>query len=132
MIALIQRALNQEKLNLLGFSHGSQIGKQYIERYREKIGRFVLDGILDYSTSARDMNTADSQAYENSLMDYFEWCNDTAECNDIISSAEPAAEDTSELFDRTVTRLEGEQLPAANCTAGGEKQCAHSNDDLPL
>ena len=43
----VRAALGAEKLNFYGFSYGTYLGQVYATRYPSRVGRFVLDGVID-------------------------------------------------------------------------------------
>lgn len=44
---LLREALGEEKLNYLGLSYGSYLGTTYANLFPERVGRVVVDGVLD-------------------------------------------------------------------------------------
>ncbi|KAJ3100502.1 hypothetical protein HDU97_002184 [Phlyctochytrium planicorne] len=44
---LIREALGQELMNYMGYSYGTFLGMTYANMFPEKIGRFVIDGVVD-------------------------------------------------------------------------------------
>lgn len=44
---IIRAVLGETKLNFLGFSYGSMLGLTYASYFPKKVGRFVLDGVVD-------------------------------------------------------------------------------------
>ncbi|RZU52359.1 alpha/beta hydrolase family protein [Krasilnikovia cinnamomea] len=44
---VIRAALGAPKLSFLGYSQGSYLGAQYLQRFPERAGRFVLDSVVD-------------------------------------------------------------------------------------
>lgn len=44
---LLRQALGDDKLNYLGFSYGSYLGTTYANLFPERVGRMVIDGVLD-------------------------------------------------------------------------------------
>ena len=43
----IRAALGAERLNFYGYSYGTYLGEVYATRYPQRVGRFVLDGVVD-------------------------------------------------------------------------------------
>ncbi|KAK6435699.1 hypothetical protein LTR95_008111 [Oleoguttula sp. CCFEE 5521] len=77
----VRLALDNEPMNFLGFSHGTQLGSQYAELYPHNIRAMVLDANLDHSqTSPIYAWETESQGYENTLLQFFAWCKDTPAC----------------------------------------------------
>jgi pimeloyl-ACP methyl ester carboxylesterase len=46
-LELMRQAVGDEQLNFLGFSYGSYVGAMYANRYPDRVGAVVVDGILD-------------------------------------------------------------------------------------
>ncbi|MET0840199.1 MAG: alpha/beta hydrolase [Marmoricola sp.] len=44
---LIREALGEEKISYYGFSYGTYLGQVYATRYPSRVGRFVLDGVVN-------------------------------------------------------------------------------------
>ncbi len=44
---VLRAAVGDESLNYLGFSYGTYLGSLYADTYPERVGRFVLDGVMD-------------------------------------------------------------------------------------
>jgi pimeloyl-ACP methyl ester carboxylesterase len=47
----IRAALRERRLNFYGYSYGSYLGQVYATRYPTRVGRFVLDGVLNRTGS---------------------------------------------------------------------------------
>ena len=45
----VRQALGQEKLSYLGYSYGTVLGGTYAALFPDKVGRMVLDGVLDFN-----------------------------------------------------------------------------------
>ena len=45
----VRRALGQEKLSYLGFLYGTVLGGTYAALFPDRVGRMVLDGVLDFN-----------------------------------------------------------------------------------
>ena len=71
----ILRAVDgQQALTYLGFSYGTYLGATYAELFPTNTGRLVLDGAVDPSLSAEDLNLGQAKAFEASLRAYVEEC----------------------------------------------------------
>ena len=71
----ILRAVDgQQALTYLGFSYGTYLGATYAELFPANTGRLVLDGAVDPSLSAEDLNLGQAKAFEASLRAYVEEC----------------------------------------------------------
>ncbi|ANW18268.1 alpha/beta hydrolase [Streptomyces clavuligerus] len=70
---LIRRALGDEKLHYLGFSYGTELGAVYAHLFPSRVGRLVLDGVVDPSAdfvgSARNQVIGFQRALENYFTD---------------------------------------------------------------
>ncbi len=92
----------------MGFSYGTQLGSQYAELFPERVGRMVLDGILDHSQHEFDALITEASAFEDTFTSVAEWCNTTTECalykRDILS-----------IFDETVDKANKNPIPAPGC-----------------
>jgi pimeloyl-ACP methyl ester carboxylesterase len=74
----VRQALGQEKLSYLGYSYGSVLGGTYAALFPDKVGRMVLDGVLDFNDyyssdkdPALDIGDADL-----ALHNFFQACHD--------------------------------------------------------
>ncbi|KAI9344875.1 TAP-like protein-domain-containing protein [Obelidium mucronatum] len=47
---LIRQALGEDVLNYWGFSYGSFLGTVYSQMFPDRVGRFVIDGVMDATT----------------------------------------------------------------------------------
>ncbi|GAB7354919.1 hypothetical protein MBLNU459_g5546t1 [Dothideomycetes sp. NU459] len=107
-IEAIRVALGKEPLNYLGFSYGTQLGMAYAELYPENIRSMVLDGVLDHSQTETDMFMTESQAFEEELDRFFDWCNTTSECA-------LQGQDAPRLFDELINSATKRPIPAPGC-----------------
>ncbi|MCH8560283.1 alpha/beta hydrolase [Nesterenkonia sp. DZ6] len=88
---VIRAVLGQDELNYLGFSYGTKLGMTYAEHYGERVGRFVLDGMLDVSIDAHELNKGQALGFEVALENYAQWCTEQATC--------PAGDTVDEVVD---------------------------------
>ncbi|MFC5930948.1 alpha/beta hydrolase [Cryobacterium melibiosiphilum] len=77
---LLRATLGDDALNYLGYSYGTFLGATYAELYPDKVGRLVLDGALDPSTSNFDVTKTQAVGFENALRAYLDGCLAEAEC----------------------------------------------------
>ncbi|PHH92347.1 hypothetical protein CDD83_7725 [Cordyceps sp. RAO-2017] len=119
---LIRQALGDEKLNFMGFSYGTQLGSQYAELFPERVGRMVLDGVLDHSQNDIDGLMTETVTLENSFDRFCSWCNGTSRC--VFHGQNLPA-----IFDAMVNQANEKPIPAPGCrsvheaTAGGGQAC---------
>jgi pimeloyl-ACP methyl ester carboxylesterase len=69
----VRIALDNEPLNMVGLSYGSQIGAQYAQLFPKNIRTLVLDGVLQHSQSESANIFTESLAYSLSLSHFFAW-----------------------------------------------------------
>lgn len=79
---VIRASLAEQKLNYLGASYGTLLGAEYAGFYPDRVGRFVLDGALDPSTSNAELSRVQAIGFENALRSYMKAClaGDTGDC----------------------------------------------------
>ncbi|MDR5700269.1 alpha/beta hydrolase [Agromyces aerolatus] len=94
---LLRAVLGDEKLNYLGYSYGTFLGATFAESYPEHVGRLVLDGALDPTSSESDVTRAQAVGFEHALRAYLEDCLTGEECP-FTGSADEAMAEISELL----------------------------------
>lgn len=62
-----------EKLNFYGFSYGTYLGQAYAVRYPSRVGRFVLDGVVDPTRYWYKSNLDQEILFDNNLNFFFKW-----------------------------------------------------------
>jgi len=77
---LLRAILGDKKLNYLGYSYGTFLGATYAELYPKNVGRLVLDGAVDPSTTNAEVNRVQAQGFESALRAYLTDCLDSGEC----------------------------------------------------
>ena len=71
---LLRAVLGDTQLNYLGFSYGTYLGATYAELFPDKVGRLVLDGAVDPSTSNFEVTKTQAVGFENALRAYLTDC----------------------------------------------------------
>ncbi|MEV6411921.1 alpha/beta hydrolase [Kribbella sp. NPDC051718] len=73
-------ALGDAKLNYLGVSYGSYLGTTYAQLFPHRVGRMVLDGILDHAQGPTALMLAEAKAMEKSFDKFVSWCDEDSKC----------------------------------------------------
>lgn len=77
---LLRGVLGDEKLNYLGFSYGTFLGATYADLFPERVGRLVLDGAIDPSTSSIEVGTTQALGFESALRAFMAECITMKDC----------------------------------------------------
>lgn len=71
---VLRAALREEQLHYLGYSYGTRLGATYAELFPQRVGRFVLDGAIDPTLSARQSALNQAGGFETALRSYVSNC----------------------------------------------------------
>ena len=77
---ILRAVLGDEKLNYLGKSYGTYLGAQYAELFPERVGRFVLDGVLPSSLDSDEITLGQAKAFDVVLRRFVEDCITQEDC----------------------------------------------------
>ena len=77
---MLRSIVGDDRLNYLGYSYGTYIGARYADRFPERVGRMVLDGATDPSTSEADVVREQTRGFEAALRAYATDCLTREEC----------------------------------------------------
>ncbi|MEB4615254.1 alpha/beta hydrolase [Leucobacter sp. M11] len=77
---MLRAVLGDQKLNYLGFSYGTSIGAQYAEAFPENVGRLVLDGAIDPTSTESETVKFQTEGFENATRAYLASCLKDANC----------------------------------------------------
>jgi pimeloyl-ACP methyl ester carboxylesterase len=69
----IRQALGVETISYYGFSYGTYLGQVYASRYPTRIGRFVLDGVVNPSRAWYTANLDQDRAFERNMDKYWRY-----------------------------------------------------------
>jgi len=105
----IRLALDDEPMNFIGFSYGTQVGSQYAELYPDKIRAMVLDANLDHTQDEIYSLETESAGYEATLTSFFTWCARNSTCAFHTTPDFPTA------FDNFITAANDNPIPALQC-----------------
>jgi pimeloyl-ACP methyl ester carboxylesterase len=67
---LIRQALGDEKMHYFGISYGTELGGVYAHLFPEKVGRMVLDAVVDPSADAVGHAKNQTLGFQRALNDY--------------------------------------------------------------
>lgn len=73
---IIRAVLGSEKLNYLGFSYGTLLGATYASYFPDKVGRFVLDGVVDPTSTPSQDSLNQLIGFESAMRSYLTDCID--------------------------------------------------------
>lgn len=76
---VLRSALGEEQLAYFGASYGTKLGATYAELFPDKVGRFVLDGAVDVSISAKQLGLEQAAGFETALRAYVQNCLDSTD-----------------------------------------------------
>ncbi|GAA2709593.1 MULTISPECIES: alpha/beta hydrolase [Streptomyces] len=71
---VFRAALGDDKLHYVGASYGTFLGATYAGLFPSRVGRLVLDGALDPSLSARQVNRDQTAGFQTALSSFAEDC----------------------------------------------------------
>ncbi|MEE1757365.1 alpha/beta hydrolase [Streptomyces sp. SP18CS02] len=96
---LVRKALGDEKLHYFGISYGTQLGGVYAHLFPERVGRTVLDAVVDPTADTAGHARNQTTGFQRALNNYFD------------STGEGAEAGTARVA-RLLKRLDREPLPA--------------------
>ncbi|MGW7361979.1 alpha/beta hydrolase [Streptomyces sp. NPDC054841] len=77
---ILRAVLGDEKLSYVGASYGTFLGATYAELFPDRAGRLVLDGAMDPSLPARQMNRDQTAGFETAFQSFAADCVQRADC----------------------------------------------------
>jgi len=85
---VLRAALGETKLDYLGKSYGTFLGATYADLFPTKVGRFVLDGVVDPNLTSSQVNEGQAVGFETATRAYVQDCVDRGGCplGDSLSS----------------------------------------------
>lgn len=79
---MLRRAVGDDQLNYLGLSYGTLIGLRYAERWPDRVGRMVLDGLVDPNFALPDLLRQQALEFERAFAVLDEACGPDLPCPD--------------------------------------------------
>ncbi|MFB6616376.1 alpha/beta hydrolase [Streptomyces sp. NPDC085524] len=89
---LLRGVLGDKKLTYVGASYGTFLGATYADLFPDRVGRLVLDGAMDPSRNALDLNRDQTAGFETAFTSFAKDCAKQPDCplgkGDVAAMAE--------------------------------------------
>lgn len=95
---VLRAALGDEKLNYVGASYGTFLGATYADLYPSRAGRLVLDGAMDPSRPALELNRDQTEGFETAFRAFAADCAKQSDCPLGQGSPDAVAQHLKEFF----------------------------------
>ncbi|MBT2440984.1 alpha/beta fold hydrolase [Streptomyces sp. ISL-36] len=95
---VLRAVLGDEKLNYVGASYGTFLGATYAELFPGRVGRLVLDGAMDPSLPAVDLNRDQTAGFETAFRAFAADCVKKTDCPLGTESVAAATENLKTFF----------------------------------
>ncbi|MCJ1678256.1 alpha/beta hydrolase [Streptomyces sp. APSN-46.1] len=77
---ILRAVLGDEKLTYVGASYGTFLGATYAELFPSRVGRLVLDGAMDPSRPALELNRDQTEGFETAFASFAKDCAQQPDC----------------------------------------------------
>ncbi|MFF4347588.1 alpha/beta hydrolase [Streptomyces sp. NPDC001530] len=77
---ILRAVLGDQKLTYVGASYGTFLGATYAGLFPDRVGRLVLDGAMDPSLSARNLNKDQTAGFETAFQSFAKDCVRQSDC----------------------------------------------------
>ncbi|MFE9737282.1 alpha/beta hydrolase [Streptomyces sp. NPDC006477] len=95
---ILRAVLGDAKLTYVGASYGTFLGATYAELFPDRVGRLVLDGAMDPSLPAIDLNRDQTAGFETAFRAFAADCVRTPDCPLGTGSVDAAGEALKKFF----------------------------------
>ncbi|MEU5159195.1 alpha/beta hydrolase [Streptomyces sp. NPDC020875] len=113
---IFRAALGDTRLTYVGASYGTFLGTIYAELFPARTGRLVLDGAMDPSLSARQLNLDQTEGFETAFRSFAEDCVAREDCPLGRTSVKAAGQHLKKFF----TDLDQRPVPTGQSRELGE------------
>lgn len=101
-LEMLRAMFASPKLNYLGYSYGTLLGQEYAKKHPDKVGRFVLDGVLGADVDLNEITIGQAAGYQVALEAFLDWCSSQEECP-FTGTREDALQQISDELTKLVT-----------------------------
>ena len=113
---ILRSLLGDKKLNYVGASYGTFLGATYAGLFPSRVGRLVLDGAMDPSLPAIDINRDQTAGFETAFQSFAADCVKQPACPLGTTSTADAATELKQLFND----LDARPIPTGETRELGE------------
>ncbi|WP_175409057.1 alpha/beta hydrolase [Streptomyces sp. TRM64462] len=113
---ILRAVLGDAKLTYVGASYGTFLGATYAELFPSRTGRLVLDGAMDPSLTAEQLNRDQTAGFETAFRSFAADCVKQQDCP--LGTESPRA--AGERLQRFFARLDREPVPTGQARPLGE------------
>lgn len=106
---MLRAIVGDDKLQYLGYSYGTYIGARYADAYPERVGRLVLDGAIDPTSTEAEVVREQTRGFELALRAYMADCLTRTECP-VTGTVDEAMADWHEM----IAAVEAEPLTGSD------------------
>lgn len=126
----LRRALREEKLNLLGFSYGTELFGTYAELYPDRVRTAVLDSAMPSGLTGVELFAAQATSVERQFQRFLDRCDAAADCPIPGDDAGAAYDRLIEQWDARPPSVAGATGPSASevATVAGSALLDHVPD----
>ncbi|WP_411103388.1 alpha/beta hydrolase [Streptomyces sp. cmx-4-9] len=107
---MLRAVLGDEKLSYVGASYGTLLGATYADLFPGRVGRLVLDGAMDPSRPALELNRDQTAGFETAFTSFAEDCAKQPECPLGKGSPQQVAAQLKEFF----RKLDAQPVPSGD------------------
>ncbi|MFJ1868161.1 alpha/beta hydrolase [Streptomyces sp. NPDC088097] len=107
---LLRSVLGDEKLNYVGASYGTFLGATYADLFPGRVGRLVLDGAMDPSRPALELNRDQTAGFETAFRSFAKDCASQPDCPLGQGDPDAVAERLKEFF----AKLDAQPIPSGD------------------
>lgn len=128
---LMRRVLGDTKLHYFGVSYGTQLGGVYAHLFPKKVGRAVLDAVVDPTSTAEEGSVAQAEGFQLALGNYLEDCAGKGEGCPLGEDPEKAEEQLTDLLDeldRKPLPTRDSRMLTESLATGGIAQALYSKE----
>ncbi|MFE1787198.1 alpha/beta hydrolase [Streptomyces sp. NPDC059525] len=107
---LLRAVLGDEKLNYVGASYGTFLGATYADLFPGRVGRMVLDGAMDPSRPALDLNRDQTAGFDTAFRSFAKDCAKQSDCPLGQGTPEAQGQRLKEFF----RKLDAQPVPSGD------------------